>query len=115
MSEKKDYYEVLGVSKSATSDEIKKAYRKLAIKWHPDKNLNNKLEAENKFKEISEAHEVLCNSEKREIYDKYGHEGLANGAGGPGPDFEDIMRMFSGMGGMNSMFRGMGGDMNESE
>lgn len=70
----KDYYKILGVSKTANADEIKKAYRKLALKWHPDK--NKSAGAEEKFKEISEAYDVLSNKEKREIFDKYGEEGL---------------------------------------
>ena len=69
MSTKKDYYEVLGVKKEATADEIRKAYKKLAIKWHPDKNPDNKEEAENKFKEISEAYSVLSDPEKKKEYD----------------------------------------------
>ncbi|MBI2028965.1 DnaJ domain-containing protein [Candidatus Gottesmanbacteria bacterium] len=81
----RDYYELLGVGKSATSQEIKQAYRKLALKWHPDRNSNNK-EAENKFKEVTQAYEVLGDSKKREAYDQYGHaafEGGGFGAGGP--------------------------------
>ncbi|MBQ9171567.1 DnaJ domain-containing protein [Candidatus Saccharibacteria bacterium] len=78
---KRDYYEVLGVPKNASDDEIKKAYRKLAIKYHPDKNPGNK-EAEEKFKEISEAHEVLSDKQKRARYDQFGHAGVGNGAGG---------------------------------
>ena len=71
-----DYYEVLGVEKTATEDQIKKAYRKLAIKWHPDKNPDNKEQAEEVFKKVGEAYEVLSNAEKRQIYDRYGKEGL---------------------------------------
>jgi len=74
-----DYYSTLGVNKSATKDEVKKAYRKLAMKYHPDKNPNNKEESEEKFKEISEAYEVLSDDKKRSIYDKYGEEGLKGG------------------------------------
>lgn len=87
--ESEDYYEILGVSKSATDDEIKKAYRKLAIKWHPvsyvhsfhnlllqDKNPNNKEKAEEIFKRVGEAYEVLSNAEKRELYNRYGKEVL---------------------------------------
>ena len=76
---KRDYYEVLGVGKTASADEIKKAYRKLAVKYHPDKNPGNK-EAEEKFKECAEAYEVLSNTEKRQRYDQFGHDGL-RGAG----------------------------------
>ena len=82
MAEKRDYYEVLGVSKNASDDEIKKAYRKLAVKYHPDKNPGDK-EAEAKFKEISEAHEVLSDKQKRARYDQFGHAGVG-GAGGFG-------------------------------
>jgi molecular chaperone DnaJ len=75
---KRDYYEILGVSKSATQDEIKKSYRKLAMQYHPDRNPGNK-EAEEKFKEAAEAYEVLSNDEKRAKYDRYGHSGLRGG------------------------------------
>ncbi|CAL5345022.1 unnamed protein product [Camellia sinensis] len=71
-----DYYKILQVDKSAKDDDLKKAYRKLAMKWHPDKNPNNKKEAEAKFKQISEAYEVLSDPQKRAIYDQYGEEGL---------------------------------------
>ena len=81
---KRDYYEVLGVSKNASDDEIKKAYRKLAIKYHPDKNPGDK-EAEKKFKEVSEAHEVLADKQKRARYDQFGHAGVGGAAGGGNP------------------------------
>ncbi|EDM15725.1 rCG59855 [Rattus norvegicus] len=76
-----DYYEVLGVQRYASPEDIKRAYRKVALKWHPDKNPENKEEAERKFKEVAEAYEVLSNGEKRDIYDKYGKEGLTGGGG----------------------------------
>ncbi|GJW93119.1 DnaJ homolog subfamily B member 13-like protein [Tanacetum coccineum] len=121
-----DYYKILGVDKGAKDDDLKKAYRKLAMKWHPDKNPNNKKDAEAKFKQISEAYDVLSDPQKRAVYDQYGEEGLkggvpppdaANGPGGatyfstgggsPGFTFnprnaDDIFAEFFG-------FRGMGG------
>jgi molecular chaperone DnaJ len=101
---KRDYYEVLGVEKNATKDEIKKGYRKLAIQYHPDKNPGNK-EAEEKFKEATEAYEVLSDEQKKQIYDQYGFAGLEGMAGGGGSegyshafhDFEDIFGDFGGM------------------
>lgn len=79
-NKKKDlsYYEILNVSRNASKQDIKKAFRKLGLKWHPDRNLKNKKKAETKFKELAEAYEVLGNDEKREIYDKYGKNGLKN-------------------------------------
>ncbi|THF95561.1 dnaJ homolog subfamily B member 13-like [Camellia sinensis] len=84
-----DYYKILNVDRNAKDDDLKKAYRKLAMKWHPDKNPNNKKEAEAKFKQISEAYEVLSDPQKRAVYDQYGEEGLKGqvpppDAGGPG-------------------------------
>jgi molecular chaperone DnaJ len=94
---KRDYYEVLGVSKSATKDEIKKAYRKMAIKFHPDKNPDNK-EAEEKFKEAAEAYDVLSDDDKRARYDRYGHQGVSGagfgGGGGGGMSMDDIFSHF---------------------
>lgn len=81
MAGKRDYYEILGVSKSSSENEIKKSYRKLALKYHPDRNPDNK-EAEEKFKEATEAYEVLTNSQKRQTYDQFGHAGLDGMAGG---------------------------------
>jgi len=80
---KRDYYEILGVPKDASQDDIKKAYRKMALKYHPDRNPDDK-EAENKFKESAEAYEVLSNPEKRQKYDRFGHEGMSNGGFGGG-------------------------------
>ena len=88
----KDYYDVLGVSESASSGEVKKAYRKLAMKYHPDRNPGDK-EAEDKFKQSTEAYEVLSDSNKRQIYDPYGFDGLKS-RGYQGPDFEDVFSSF---------------------
>ncbi|MBT3648317.1 MAG: molecular chaperone DnaJ [Flavobacteriales bacterium] len=92
---KRDYYEVLGVSKGAAADEIKKSYRKLAIKFHPDKNPGD-TEAEEKFKEAAEAYDVLSNEEKKAKYDRFGHAGMGNagGFGGQGMNMEDIFEHF---------------------
>ena len=90
---KRDYYEVLGVDRQASEEEIKKTYRKLALKYHPDRNPGDQ-EAEDKFKEAAEAYEVLRDSEKRNIYDQFGHEGL-QGTGFTGfGGFEDIFSAF---------------------
>jgi molecular chaperone DnaJ len=95
MSQKRDYYEVLGISKNADEAEIKKAYRKLAIKFHPDKNPGDAT-AEDKFKEAAEAYEVLSNAEKRAQYDRFGHAGVggASGFGGGGMNMDDIFSQF---------------------
>jgi len=108
MATKRDYYEVLGVERSASGDTIKRAYRKLAMKFHPDRNPGDEA-AEAKFKEASEAYEVLSNDEKRQLYDQYGHEGLR---GRPGHDFShmdtgDIFSMFDDI--FGGMFGGSGG------
>lgn len=79
-----EYYEALGVARNASVEEIKKSYRKLALKWHPDKNLNKREVAEMNFKRLSEAYEVLSDPQKRQIYDRYGKDGLVNG-GNSGP------------------------------
>lgn len=76
----KDYYQILGLQKGASEDEVKKAYRKLAVKWHPDKNPSNRERAEAKFKEVGEAYDVLSDPEKKQVYDAYGEEGLKSGA-----------------------------------
>lgn len=96
MSQKRDYYEVLGVGKSASEGEIKKAYRKLALKYHPDKNPDDK-DAEEKFKEAAEAYEVLSDNEKRQRYDRFGHAGVGGAAGGGyggGMNMDDIFDQF---------------------
>ena len=123
---KRDYYEILGVSKNASDDEIKKAYRKLALKYHPDKNPGNK-EAEEKFKEISEAHAVLSDKQKRARYDQFGHAGVGGNGGsnpfggqgnyrystqgfnfdfGGGGGFDDILSSLFGFGGSRRPARG---------
>lgn len=111
MAEKRDYYEVLGVSKDASEDEIKKAYRKLAIKYHPDRNPGDK-EAEEKFKEAAEAYEVLHDPDKRRQYDQFGFNGPQGGFGGFGSgdmDMDDIFSMFGDIFGGHSGFGGFGG------
>jgi molecular chaperone DnaJ len=100
---KRDYYEVLGVARSASSEEIKKAYRKIAVQWHPDKNPDNKSEAEEKFKEAAEAYSVLSDTNKRSAYDRFGHAGVSGTAGGgfdPAAfsEFSDILGDFFGFG-----------------
>jgi len=114
MADKRDYYEVLEVSKTATADEIKKAYRKKAIQYHPDKNPGDK-QAEEKFKEAAEAYEVLSDPQKRQRYDQFGHAGVGGAAGGGGfTNMEDIFSQFGdlfeswGMGGGFSSFFGGG-------
>ena len=106
---KRDYYEVLGVSKEATKEEIKKAYRKQALKFHPDKNPGDKKSEEN-FKEAAEAYEILSNDEKKARYDRYGHAGLggsSNGFGGQGMTVDDIFSSFGDI--FGDAFGGFGG------
>ncbi|HLN52134.1 MAG TPA: molecular chaperone DnaJ [Lentimicrobium sp.] len=110
---KRDYYEILGVPKNAGEAEIKKAYRKLALQYHPDKNPGNK-DAEEKFKEAAEAYEVLSNAEKRSRYDQFGHEGVRGGPGGfsgGGMSMEDIFSQFGDIFGsaFGGGFSGFGG------
>src|SRR5262245_42242092 len=106
---KRDYYEVLGVNKDATDDDLKKAYRKLAMKWHPDRNPDNP-KAEEHFKEAKEAYEVLGEPQKRAAYDQFGHAGVNPQAGGGpgGAGFGDIFSdIFGGArGGRSTVFRG---------
>jgi molecular chaperone DnaJ len=112
---KRDYYEILGVSRNASEDEIKKAYRKLAIKYHPDKNPGDKA-AEEKFKEAAEAYEVLSNAEKKARYDRFGHAGVGGAAGGSqgfggGMNMDDIFEQFGNIfgGGFGGGFSSGGG------
>ncbi len=113
---KRDFYDILGIGKSASADEIKKAYRKIAIKFHPDKNPDNP-EAEDKFKEAAEAYEILSNAEKKQRYDQFGHQGVGGGGGGfhggGSMSMDDIFSQFGDVfGGHNpfeSFFGGGGG------
>ena len=111
---KRDYYEVLGVGKEASAEEIKKAYRKMAIKYHPDKNPGDK-EAEEKFKEAAEAYDVLSNADKKQRYDRFGHAGVdgaaGGGFGGGGFSMEDIFSQFGDIfgGHFGGGFGGFGG------
>jgi DnaJ-class molecular chaperone len=122
--EKRNYYEILGLEQSADESEIKKAYRKMAVKWHPDKNPDNKEEAEKQFKKIGEAYEVLSDPEKKQMYDQYGEDGLKNGMGNGDGGFpfqssnpDDIFKMFFGdqmaFGGMNTRSRHSNTSKNE--
>lgn len=113
MAAKKDYYEILGVDKNVSDDDLKKAYKKVALKYHPDRNPGNK-EAEEKFKEAAEAYDVLRDPKKRKIYDQFGAEGLSGGAGGgsysaQGMDLNDIFSMFGDIFGGHNPFSGFGG------
>jgi DnaJ homolog subfamily B member 4 len=102
-----DYYALLGVGRDADDDELKRAYRKAAMKWHPDKNPNNKTAAEKKFKEISEAYQILSDPKRKEIYDRYGEEGIKSGMSempqGAGPSSGFQQASFTNMGGFSSM------------
>ncbi len=114
MAAKRDFYEILGVGKNATEDELKKAYRKMAIKYHPDKNPGDK-EAEEQFKEIAEAYSVLSDPQKKARYDQYGHAGVGGAAGGgAGFTVEDIFSQFGDIFGddspFGSFFGGRGGN-----
>src|SRR5262245_3615953 len=102
---KRDYYEVLGVGKEASADEVKKAFRKLAMQYHPDRN-HGDAEAAEKFKEASEAYEVLADAEKRSIYDRHGHAGLNQMGGGFGGHSVDLSDLFGDI--LGSFFGGGG-------
>jgi molecular chaperone DnaJ len=114
MAQKRDYYEVLGVDKNASEDQIKKAYRKIAIKYHPDRNPGNK-EAEEKFKEAAEAYDVLHDAQKRQQYDQFGFNGpmggggFGGGFGGASMNMDDIFSMFGDIFGGHAGFGGFGG------
>ncbi len=113
MAAKKDYYEILGVDKNVSDEDLKKAYKKVALKYHPDRNPGNK-EAEEKFKEAAEAYDVLRDPKKRQIYDQFGAEGLNGAAGGGGfhaqnMDMNDIFSMFGDIFGGHNPFSGFGG------
>src|SRR5688500_18154006 len=109
-----DYYELLGVARSASAEEIKKAYRKVALEHHPDRNDGSK-ESEERFKQVTRAYEVLRDPDQRSVYDRYGEAGLARGGGGAGQayDFSDalevFMRDFGGFGGLGDLFGQRGG------
>ena len=110
---KRDYYEILGVSKTATADEIKKAYRKKAVEYHPDKNPGDKV-SEEKFKEAAEAYEVLSDPQKRQRYDQFGHAGVGGAAGNGGGfggsmSMDDIFSHFGDIFGGHFGFGGFGG------
>jgi len=96
MSKGRDFYGILGVTKTADENQIRKAYKKLALKYHPDKNPENREEAAKKFKDINEAYDILSNKDKKEIYDKYGEEGLKNGGGMGGGDPTSVFESFFG-------------------
>src|SRR5436190_3516681 len=102
---KRDFYEILGVSKTASADEIKRAHRKLVRQYHPDVNKNNK-QAEEKFKEVQEAYDVLSDKTKRENYDQFGHAGVGGGVGGGGDPFEAFRRAQQGQRGNGRSWRG---------
>jgi len=114
---KRDYYEVLGVTRTATDVEIKSAYRKLAMTYHPDRNPNNP-EAEDKFKELTEAYAILADGEKRSLYDRFGHAGVGGASAGPaGFDpaiFQDFGDIFSEFFGVGDLFGGAGGGRRRS-
>ena len=107
MAAKRDYYEILGVSKSASEDEIKQAYRKLAMKYHPDRNKGN-AEAEEKFKEATEAYEVIRDPKKRAMYDQYGHEGIHGSENFGRTAYADFSDLFGGFD-INDIFEGFFG------
>src|SRR6202045_1490294 len=110
-AQQRDYYEVLGLARTATVEEIKSAYRKCALKWHPDRHPEDKAEAEVKFRESTEAYSVLSDAQKRQVYDTYGHAGLSGVGGGGGVDFsgtifQDFHDIFGDFFGFEDLFPG---------
>ena len=107
MTKKRDYYEVLAVMRDASDEEVKRAYRKLAVKFHPDKNPNDP-HSEEKFKELGEAYDVLIDADKRAAYDRFGHSAFAQGTAGRGGGFHDpfdiFREVFGGGGGAGGIF-----------
>jgi DnaJ-class molecular chaperone len=116
MTDSKSYYEILEVNKSATEAEVVKAYRRLALRWHPDKNPENRGEAEDRFKQISEAYQVLSDKKKREMYDRYGKDGVGNGAGSSNSrgahSFDDLFADFGGFRSPHDLFEQFFGTKN---
>src|SRR3974390_3074481 len=111
-AQQRDFYEVLSVSKTATVEEIKSSYRKSAMQWHPDRNPDNKEEAEIRFRECTEAYAVLSDPQKRQIYDTYGHAGLASSGGQTdfnGTIFQDFHDIFGDFFGFEDLFGTAGG------
>src|SRR5258707_11625315 len=106
-SQQRDYYEVLGVTRTASVEEIKSAYRKCALKWHPDRSPENKTEAEVKFRESTEAYSILSDQQKRQVYDTYGHAGLSGAGAGVdfnGKIFQDFHDIFGDFFGFEDIF-----------
>src|ERR1017187_466446 len=111
-SNQRDYYEILSVSRTASVEEIKASYRKCALKWHPDRNPENKAEAEVKFRESTEAYSILSDAQKRQAYDTYGHAGLSGSSAGvdfSGTIFQDFHDIFGDFFGFEDMFGAAGG------
>jgi len=110
--QQRDYYEILGVAKTASIEEIKSAYRQAAMKWHPDRNPEHKEEADHRFRESTEAYSILSDAQKRQIYDTYGHAGLAGAGAQPdfnGTIFQDFHDIFGDFFGFEDLFGGAGG------
>jgi len=110
--QQRDYYEILGVAQTASVEEIKSAYRKAALKWHPDRNPEHKEEAELRFRESTEAYSILSDAQKRQIYDTYGHAGLAGAGAQPdfnGTIFQDFHDVFGDFFGFEDLFGAAGG------